>query len=178
MEKVLLHACCATCAGYSIEKLKELGYEPIIYFYNPNIFPPEEFTKRLDELMKYCKKKKIKLFVEKQDASLWYNFISGLEDEPERGLRCDRCFELRLTNTAVFALKKDIKLFTTTLTISPHKNSKKIFEIGKEAAEKFNLKFLDIDFKKQNGFLKTMEIAKKENFYRQNYCGCEYSIFS
>lgn len=176
MEKVLVHACCATCSGYSIQKILELEYEPVLYFYNPNIFPPDEFMKRYSELKNYCDKKNYPLIIEKQDARVWYDYIEGLEDEPEKGLRCDRCFELRLFQTAVMSTKLNIGNFTTTLSISPHKNSKKIFEVGKKMAEKFELNFLDIDFKKQNGFLKTMEIAKKENFYRQSYCGCEFSI--
>jgi len=176
-EKVLLHACCATCSGYPLEKLAELGYEPVVYFFNPNIFPPEEFDKRLNELIRYSKKKGFELIVEKQDASLWYNAIAGLENEPERGKRCSRCFEYRLLYTAVKAKMLKIDTFTTTLTVSPHKQSKVIFEIAKDIANQYELKFLDVDFKKQNGFLRTMQIAKEENFYRQNYCGCEFSMF-
>lgn len=178
MQKILLHACCATCSGYPIEKLREMGYEPVIYFFNPNIFPPEEFDKRLNELIKYSKKKEVELIIDKQDSTNWYNAISGLENEPERGKRCYRCFEYRLLFTALKAMKLDIDTFTTTLTVSPHKQSKVIFEIAQELAKKYELKFLDIDFKKENGFLKTMQIAKQEGFYRQNYCGCEFSIFS
>lgn len=174
--KILLHACCATCSAYPIEKLKEMGYEPIIYFFNPNIFPPDEFDKRLNELIKYTKKKDVELIIDKQDASRWYDFISGLEQEPERGKRCSRCFEYRLIHTAIKALKLGINIFTTTLTVSPHKQSKVIFEIAEEIAKKNELEFLKIDFKKENGFLKTMQIAKQENFYRQSYCGCEFSI--
>ena len=178
MKKILLHACCATCSGYPIEKLREIGYEPVIYFFNPNIFPPEEFDKRLNELIKYTEKKGIELIIDKQDASNWYNAISGLENEPERGRRCHRCFEYRLLFTALKAMQLDIDTFTTTLTVSPHKQSKVIFEIAQELAKKHELTFLEIDFKKENGFLKTMQIAKQEGFYRQNYCGCEFSIFS
>ncbi len=175
--KVLLHACCAVCSGYPIEKLREIGYEPTIYFFNPNIFPPEEFDRRLNELVKYAEKKEVKLIVEKQSAEDWYNAISGLEEEPERGKRCRRCFEYRLLYTALKALQIEYKYFTTTLTVSPHKDSKVIFEIAKDIANKYELNFLDIDFKKQDGFLKTMKIAREENFYRQSYCGCEFSIF-
>lgn len=174
---VLLHACCATCSAYPIERLKEDGYNPIVYFFNPNIFPPDEFDKRLNELIKYSKKKNFELIVEKQDASGWYNAIAGLENEPEKGKRCRRCFEYRLLYTAVKAKKLKISNFTTTLTVSPHKQSKVIFEVAKELANQYELKFLEYDFKKQNGFLKTMQIAKEEEFYRQNYCGCEFSIF-
>ena len=174
--KILLHACCATCSAYPIEKLREMDYEPVIYFFNPNIFPPDEFDKRLNELIKYSEKKDIELIIDKQDSSQWYNFIEGLENEPERGKRCARCFEYRLIHTAIKALKLGINTFTTTLTVSPHKQSKVIFEIAEEIAKKNELEFLKIDFKKENGFLKTMLIAKQENFYRQSYCGCEFSL--
>lgn len=177
MEKVLLHACCATCAAYSIEKLNELGYIPVLYFYNPNIFPPDEFMKRFNELKKYAEKINVELFIDKQDARAWYDYVVGLEDEPEKGKRCERCFELRMLNTAAKALKLGINKFTTTLTISPHKVSRQVFEAGNDASLKLGVEFLEIDFKKENGFLKTMAIAKHEGFYRQNYCGCEYSIY-
>ena len=104
--------------------------------------------------------------------------LAGLENEPERGKRCTRCFEYRLLYTAIKAKMLKIDTFTTTLTVSPHKSSKVIFEVAKDIAKQYELNFLDIDFKKQDGFLKTMTIAKEENFYRQNYCGCEFSIFS
>lgn len=178
MDKVLLHACCATCSGYPIEKLREMGYEPVLYFFNPNIYPPDEFDKRLNELIRYAKKKNVELIIDKQDATGWYHCIMGLENEPERGKRCARCFEYRMLFTALKAFQLEYQYFTTTLTVSPHKQSKVIFEKAKEVADKYELTFLDIDFKKENGFLKTMQIAKEENFYRQNYCGCEFSIFS
>ena len=176
-KKVLLHACCAPCSAYPIEKLRDLGYEPIVYFFNPNIFPPDEFERRLNELVLYSKKKDVELIIDRHDVSNWYNAISGLEDEPEKGKRCNRCFEYRLLYTVLKAFKLEIPNFTTTLTVSPHKNSKVIFEIAQELANKYELKFIDIDFKKQDGFLKTMQIAKQENFYRQSYCGCEFSMF-
>ncbi len=176
-KKVLLHACCAVCSAYPIELLRQDGYEPVLYFFNPNIFPSEEFTRRLEELRKYAEKKKVELIVEKQSAEDWYNAIAGLENEPERGKRCKRCFEYRLLYTVLKAFKLEYKYFTTTLTVSPHKQSQVIFEVAKELADKYELTFLDYDFKKNDGFLKTMKIAKEENFYRQNYCGCEFSMF-
>ncbi len=176
-KKVLLHACCAVCSAYPIELLRQDGYEPVLYFFNPNIFPPEEFTRRLEELRKYAEKKKVELIVEKQSAEDWYNAIAGLENEPERGKRCKRCFEYRLLYTVLKVFKLEYKYFTTTLTVSPHKQSQVIFEVAKELADKYELTFLDYDFKKNDGFLKTMKIAKEENFYRQNYCGCEFSMF-
>ena len=176
-KKVLMHACCAVCSAYPIELLRQDGYEPVLYFFNPNIFPSEEFTRRLDELRKYAEKKKVELIVEKQSAEDWYNAIAGLENEPERGRRCKRCFEYRLLYTVLKAFKLEYKYFTTTLTVSPHKQSQVIFEVAKELADKYELTFLDYDFKKNDGFLKTMKIAKEENFYRQNYCGCEFSMY-
>ena len=174
--KVLLHACCAVCAAYPIEFLKELGYKVIVYFFNPNIYPPLEYERRLSELIHYCEKKEVKLIVEEEEPSNWYKYILGLENEPEKGKRCSKCFEYRLLNTAQKSLELEIPKFTTTLTVSPHKNSKIIFDIAKEIAFKYELEFLDYDFKKKDGFLKSMKIAKEENFYRQNYCGCEYSV--
>lgn len=177
-KKVLLHACCAVCSAYPIELLRQDGYEPVLYFFNPNIFPSEEFTRRLEELRKYAEKKKVELIVEKQSAEDWYNAIAGLENEPERGKRCKRCFEYRLLYTVLKAFQLEYQYFTTTLTVSPHKQSQVIFEAAKELADKYELTFLDYDFKKNDGFLKTMKIAKEENFYRQNYCGCEFSMFN
>ena len=177
-EKVLLHACCAVCSAHPINLLREMGYEPVIYFFNPNIFPPEEYERRLNELIRYCEKMNVELIIDRKDSEDWYNCIAGLEDEPERGKRCSRCFEYRLLFTALKAFQLEYKYFTTTLTVSPHKQSKVIFEIAKEIAAKYELNFLDIDFKKNDGFLKTMKIAKEENFYRQEYCGCEFSMFN
>lgn len=177
-EKVLLHACCAVCSAHPINLLREMGYEPVIYFFNPNIFPPEEYERRLNELIRYSEKVNAELIIDRHDPENWYNCIIGLEDEPEKGKRCSRCFEYRLLFTALKAFQLEYKYFTTTLTVSPHKQSKVIFEIAKEIAAKYELNFLDIDFKKNDGFLKTMKIAKEENFYRQEYCGCEFSMFN
>ena len=103
-------------------------------------------------------------------------YIHGLENEPEKGARCNKCFEYRLDRAAQKAMESGIKYFTTTLTVSPHKVSKNVFEAGNNAAQKYGIKFLAVDFKKNNGFLKTMQLAKENDFYRQQYCGCEFSI--
>lgn len=176
--KVILHACCAVCATYPIDLLKKEGYYPIIYFDNPNIYPFEEFERRRIELVNYCKKYNLEYFQSEYENAKWTDFVKGLENEPEKGLRCQKCFYYRLKNTAKFALKNKIKYFTTTLTVSPHKKSKDIFVIGKNVQSEFSdkVEFLEFDFKKQNGFLLTTKNAKKEGFYRQNYCGCVYSI--
>ena len=170
--KILLHACCAVCSGYPIELLRSLGYEPLVYFFNPNIQPIDEYNRRLDELIRYSRKKQFELIIETDKPGGWRECIKGLENEPERGKRCIKCFEYRLNAAAKKA--KDLKIcqYTTTLTVSRHKISKDIFAAGKKAADICGVEFLEIDFKKKDGFLKTMQIAKEENFYRQTYCGC------
>ena len=175
MEKILLHACCAVCMAYPLELLKK-DYDPIVFFYNPNIFPKEEHDRRRDELIKYCEKIGCKYIIGDLEPEKWREFIKGLEQEPEKGLRCNKCFEFRLQKTAQTAKQLEIRKFTTTLSVSPHKVSRNIFAEGKKQAELFGLEFVECDFKKQNGFLNTMKLAKENNFYRQNYCGCEFSI--
>ncbi len=176
--KIILHACCAVCATYPIELLKKEGYYPIIYFDNSNIYPYEEYEIRKNELVNYCKKYNVEYYQNKYDNENWENFVKGLENEPEKGLRCQKCFYYRLKNTANFAIDKKIKFFTTTLTISPHKRSLDIFKAGKKVQNEFEnkIEFLKFDFKKQNGYLISTKNAKLEGFYRQNYCGCKYSI--
>ena len=178
-EQILLHACCAVCMAYPVEilkKIEEKNYEPIVYFYNPNIYPLEEYERRKQELINYCDKKNYKYIIGDYENKDWLNFIQGLEQEPEKGLRCNKCFEFRLDKTAQTAQKENIKIFTTTLTVSPHKISQNIFKAGQIVAQRYGIKFLEIDFKKKDGFKKTMELAKENNFYRQNYCGCKFSM--
>lgn len=176
MKKILLHSCCAVCMAYPVEKLKNEGYEPVVYFYNPNIYPESEYDRRLSELKNYCEKIGCEYIIGEYESSKWYEAIRGLELEPEKGFRCSRCFELRLTQTAKVARELGIGYFTTTLTVSPHKNSEQIFNIAKRIQDEYGLIFLFENFKKSNGFLRTMELSKQNNFYRQQYCGCEYSI--
>lgn len=176
-QKILLHACCAVCCAYPIQKLINLGYEPVIYFCNPNIYPKQEYDRRLNELNDYAIKQGYVLIIEEKNLTPdWYNFIKGLEQEPEKGLRCEKCFDFRLERTIKKAIELKISLISTTLTVSPHKSSKTIFKVLKQLKEKYNIDYLPLDFKKENGFLITSQIATKENFYRQNYCGCEFSI--
>lgn len=162
--------------AYPIELLKKEDYEPIVFFFNPNIYPIAEYERRKDELINYCKKKGYEFIIEDYEPNDWYECVKGFENEPEKGKRCDRCFAFRLEKTAQKAKELKISKFTTTLTVSPHKVSKNVFKAGNEAAQKYGLQFLEKDFKKQDGFLHTMKIAKENDFYRQQYCGCEFSI--
>lgn len=175
-KKVLLHACCAVCMAYPVQALAEAGFEPVVRFYNPNIFPEEEYLRRRDELIRYCEEKSYEYIIGDFDPEKWRIYVSGLENEPEKGVRCEKCFEFRLDNAAQKAKELGIHCFTTTLTVSPHKVSRQVFAAGNAASQKYGVEFLQIDFKKRDGFLKTMKLAKENNFYRQQYCGCEFSM--
>ena len=176
MEKVLLHACCAVCSAYCIKHLYENEYKPVVYFYNPNIFPRQEYEIRLNEIINYSIKENFELIVEDYKPQDFANVSKGYEQEPEKGLRCDRCFLLRLDKTAQKAKELGIQNFTTTLSISPHKISKNIFNAGYQAAKHYERVFLPYDFKKNDGYKITRQIANDNNMYKQSYCGCKYSI--
>ncbi len=173
--KIILHACCAICSGYPINLLKDMGYIPVVYFYNPNIYPEIEYQKRLEAERVMCKAADCELIVGDYEQEEFYKAVKGLENEPEKGRRCDKCFELRLSKTALLAKSMGINMFTTSIVISPHKNFQKITAIGQKIAQKYNLEYKAIDFKKKDGFLKTNKISKELNLYRQNYCGCVFS---
>ena len=174
--KILLHACCAICSGYPITLLKDMGYQVFVYFYNPNIYPQEEYIKRLEAQRTLCQHLDCKLIEGEYQPEEFYTIAQGLESEPEKGKRCDKCFELRLKKTAELAKDLGIQEFTTSIVISPHKNFAKLTEIGEKIASENGLTYKAIDFKKQDGFLKTNKLSKELNLYRQNYCGCEFSI--
>lgn len=169
-KKILLHTCCANCASASIERLLKDGYEVGIYFCNSNIYPLDEFERRCDDMRRYADDNSIPIWTESYDHKNWLDYIKGFENEPEKGERCRLCFRYNLKKTALLAQKEKFDLFTTTLTISPHKISKVIFQ---EGARYDN--FLDIDFKKKDGFKRSLELSKIYGFYRQKYCGCEFS---
>lgn len=174
-KKILLHACCGICSGYPISYLKDIGYEVVVYFYNPNIFPEEEYQKRLDAEKTLCAHFNCKLIEGAYDTDFYYKTVKGLENEPEKGLRCDKCFELRLNEAAQKTIELGIKEFTTSMVISPHKDYEKLTKIGNEIAKKYNLKYNSTNFRKQDGFLKTNNIAYSLDLYRQNYCGCKFA---
>ncbi len=174
---ILLHACCGVCAIYVSRLLKETFKEVILYFYNPNIYPLREYEKRFEAVKKVSKINQLRLISEKYKPEIWFRYIKGLEDEPEGGFRCQHCFKLRLEKTAQYAQKKNIEFFTTTLSVSPYKQADVINRIGQELSLKYNLKFFSANFKKNDGFKKTMELAKRYDLYRQKYCGCIFSLY-
>ena len=176
MKKIILHACCAPCASYPIRKLIEDNYEPVVFFYNPNIYPEKEYIIRRDEIKKYCNNLGIEFFEGEYETEEFYEAIKGYELEPEKGNRCKLCFNLRLYKTALFALENKVDCFTTTLTVSPHKNSAQIFSVAKEIQEKTGVEFIEYDFKKKDGFKISRQIAKENEMYVQKYCGCEFSV--
>ncbi len=175
---LLLHACCAPCSSYCLEYLSKT-FDVTVLFYNPNIESEMEFNKRVDELIRFideCRSiEGVNLEILDYDNSEFYNAVEGLEDAQEGGVRCFKCYELRLRKTAEYAKEHKFEYVTTTLTISPHKNSDKINEIGVKVAEEHGLKYLLSDFKKNDGFKRSIELSKEYDLYRQSFCGCEFS---
>ena len=174
--KILLHACCAICSSYPIEHLFSLGYNPLVYFYNPNIYPQSEYEIRLEAQKKLCDYYGCELIIGDYNQKEYFDYVKGYENEPEKGLRCDLCFNMRLEKTAQKAKSLGINDFTTSIVISPHKSFSKISEIGMKVAEIYDINYVAIDFKKKDGFLKTNQISRQLDLYRQNYCGCKYSL--
>ena len=171
--KILLHICCAVCACSVVERLKNEGYEVTGYFYNPNIHPEQEYLKRLKETERLAREENFPLITGDYNVEKWFARIKGLEKGPEGGRRCARCFSLRLEKAAEIAKDKGLGLFTTTLTVSPHKNAQVLNEVGSSIAGGL---FLARDFKKRDGFKRAQELSKQYNFYHQDYCGCVYSL--
>lgn len=173
--KLLLHACCAPCSTACIERVKDF-FDLTVYFYNPNMDSEEEYEKRLAEQERLCKEWSISLIKEDYRCEDFYSVVKGFESEPEGGARCVKCFELRLTKTAQKAKELGFDYFTTTLTVSPLKNADLLNNIGQKVAKMVGVKFLPTDFKKQNGYKRSVELSKEFSLYRQNYCGCVYSM--
>jgi predicted adenine nucleotide alpha hydrolase (AANH) superfamily ATPase len=172
MEKILLHICCGVCSSSVVERLREEGYQPIGFFYNPNIHPQEEYLRREDTAKQAARILKFELIPASYDKDGWLVKTKGLENEPEGGRRCPVCFKMRLEETEKMARKMNIPKFTTTLSVSPHKNSAVINDIGSKLSPS---NFLARDFKKHDGFKLAIEFSKRYNLYRQIYCGCIYS---
>lgn len=178
-ETLLLHACCAPCSSAVLERLGNHFTVKILY-YNPNITNSLEYHKRLNELKRFVTNFKVKYKVEvidgRYDPKEFFDIAKGLENEPERGKRCYKCYRLRLEETANMAEKLGIKYFTTTLSLSPYKNANWINEIGEELTNNYSSNFLYSDFKKKNGYKRSIELSKQYDLYRQDYCGCIYSV--
>ena len=172
--KLLLHICCAGCGVYVSQVLKK-DYDVTLYFYNPNIYPESEYSKRLEETKKVARNLELNLVVKEYNHFAWLNKIKGHEHDPERGERCLICYKDRLEGTVKVAKEKHFNYFSTTLSISPYKDAQAISRIGNDLSDKYDVKFLDKDFKKKDGYKKSAKLSKELRLYRQNYCGCEFS---
>ena len=176
--KILLHSCCGPCSTECITRLTKY-FDITVLYYNPNIEPQEEYEKRKQEQIRFIKEfkpiNKLDFMDCDYDNASFERMTEGLEKEPEGGKRCHKCYELRLKKTANIAKEKGYDFFGTTLTVSPYKNSQIINEIGQKISKETNVEFLYSDFKKEDGYKKSIELSKEYNLYRQNYCGCHYS---
>ncbi len=177
-QKILLHVCCAPCSSYVLEYLHQ-QFDITLFFYNPNITSLEEYIKRIKELERFVNEapfaKDIKIIDGTYEPDKFYEISKGLEAEKERGKRCYKCYELRMRQTVEYAKANEFDLFTTTLSISPHKNANWLNEIGMSLSKEYNVDYLYSDFKKKNGYARSIELSKEYGLYRQDYCGCEFS---
>ncbi|MBR5122915.1 MAG: epoxyqueuosine reductase QueH [Anaerotignum sp.] len=173
---LLLHSCCGPCSSYVMEYLAQ-HFDITILYYNPNIAPESEFTFRAEEQKRLIDEMRlgVKYQLGKYDPESFYALAEGHEDEPEGGERCFKCFRLRLEETAKIAKEGNFDYFTTTLSISPHKNAQVLNELGKDIGEAFDVPYLFSDFKKKNGYRRSCELSAEYNLYRQDYCGCVFS---
>ena len=174
--KLLLHSCCGPCSSAVMERL-EAAFDLTVLYYNPNIEPEEEYLHRLSEQTRLLRERTpaLPLLDCDWDHAAFEAFAPAMADEPEGGARCLRCFVLRLDKTARLAKENGFEYFTTTLSVSPHKSAEVLNRVGAAAAEKYGVRFLAADFKKKNGYLRSLQLSKEFNLYRQDYCGCLYS---
>lgn len=177
--KLLLHSCCAPCSSYVLEYLSDY-FEITVFYYNPNIFPESEYTKRILEQQMLIQDMKVKYPISflagSYERNRFYEIAAGLEHLKEGGERCFKCYELRLDEAAKIAQEGEFDYFTTTLSISPMKNAEKLNEIGNKVGLKYGVSYLQSDFKKKNGYKRSIELSKEYGLYRQDYCGCEFSF--
>lgn len=177
--KLLLHSCCAPCSSYVLEYLSQY-FEITVFYYNPNIYPESEYTKRIWEQQKLIDelpaKHPISFMAGPYDKERFYEMASGLEHVKEGGARCMKCYELRLREAAKIAKNAGFDYFTTTLSISPLKKVERLNEIGQRLGEEYEVEYLLSDFKKKNGYKRSIELSKIYGLYRQDYCGCEFSM--
>jgi predicted adenine nucleotide alpha hydrolase (AANH) superfamily ATPase len=176
-KKVLLHSCCAPCSGEVIEAMVASGLELTILFYNPNIHPKKEYEIRKNENIRYAEKLGISFVDCDYDVQDWFRRAKGMEFEPERGIRCTMCFDMRFARTALYAHENDFRVFTSSLGISRWKNMDQINDCGMRAAAQYDdLSYWTYNWRLDGGSSRMYEIAKAENFYKQEYCGCIYSL--
>lgn len=174
---LLLHACCAPCSSAVLEKISEI-FDITLFFYNPNISPESEFVFRLEELgklLEIMKLKDIEIVCPPYDNEEFETISKGMEDLPEGGARCFKCYRLRLQKSVEYAKENGFDYVTTTLSISPHKNAQWLNSIGVELGEEYGVKYLCSDFKKEEGYKRSCELSRMYDLYRQDYCGCKYS---
>lgn len=175
---LFLHSCCAPCSSYVLEYLSKY-FDITVFYYNPNIYPEEEYRKRVQEITRLVNSMEfehpVKLIEGRYDPQEFFRMATGLEDIPEGGERCFRCYRQRMEEAAKLAKEGGYDYFTTTLSISPLKNAARINEIGEELAEIYHVTHLPSDFKKKNGYKRSIELSHEYDLYRQNYCGCIYS---
>ena len=175
--KLLMHSCCAPCAGEIMEAIAASEIPTTIYFYNPNIHPKEEYEIRKDENIRFAEKLGFDFVDADYDKDNWFERVKGLEDAPERGERCTVCFDMRFERSALYAHEKGFDVFATTLGISRWKDLNQIDTAGLKAANRYNdVQYWDFNWRKQGGSSRMLEISKKEQFYKQEYCGCVYSL--
>ena len=175
--RLLLHACCAPCSSSVLERLYPY-FQVTLYYYNPNIHPKEEYLKRAEEfprLLRMAGMEDVGLVIPDYEPEVFFRAVRGLEGEPEGGERCGVCFELRLRGAAEYAAAGGFDLFATTLTVSPHKNAPLINDIGRRLAEEYGVPWLPSDFKKKDGYLRSIRLCGEYGIYRQCFCGCVYS---
>ena len=174
---LLLHSCCAPCAGEIMEAVAASEIKTTVYFYNPNIHPIQEYELRKEENMRYCQKLGFNFIDADYDKDNWFKRIKGLENEPERGERCTKCFDMRFERSALYAHENKFSLFATTLGISRWKDLDQVNNSGLRAADRYSgLNFWDFNWRKAGGSPRMIEISKREEFYQQEYCGCVYSL--
>lgn len=178
-ERLLLHSCCGPCSSYVLDVLTK-HFDVTLLYYNPNIYPSEEYQKRLGEQLRLLDEmpfeKSVSYMACEYDEGEFLQAAKGLESEREGGARCERCFRLRLNKTAFEAQKNGFDYFTTTLSVSPHKNAHMLNEIGKELEKEYGVKYLYADFKKKDGYKKSVKLSEEYNLYRQDYCGCRFAL--
>lgn len=175
-KKLLLHSCCAPCSGEVMEALVFSKIDFSIFFYNPNIHPLKEYELRKEENIRFAEKHNIPFIDADYDADNWFARAKGLENEPERGIRCTLCFDMRFERTALYAHEHGFDVISSSLGISRWKNMDQINDSGLRAASPYNLTYWTFNWRKQGGSQRMLEISKQEHFYQQEYCGCVYSL--